>query len=125
MAKTSDDMGDCLWDILMFGCYDVGMRTTVTIDDDVLAVARALAERNRSSLGSALSELARRGFKSTATREDGDGTTFPVAADAESITSEDVYRSLDDSTYVASKPSTRLLLSRTRRDRPNRLGRNL
>ncbi|MXZ03166.1 MAG: hypothetical protein F4Y88_05695 [Chloroflexi bacterium] len=72
------------------------MRTTVTIDDDVLAVARALAERNRSSLGSALSELARRGFRSTVTREDGDGTTFPVAADAEPITSEDVYRSLDD-----------------------------
>ena len=72
------------------------MRTTVTIDDDVLAVARALAERNRSSLGSALSELARRGFRSTAPGEDGDGTTFPVAADAESITSEDVYRSLDD-----------------------------
>lgn len=73
------------------------MRTTVTIDDDVLAVARALAERNRSSLGNALSELARRGFKNTtATRETGDGTTFPVAADAESITSEDVYRSLDD-----------------------------
>ena len=72
------------------------MRTTVTIDDDVLAVARALAERNGSSLGSALSELARRGFRSVAIREDGDGTTFPVAADAESITSEDVYRSLDD-----------------------------
>ena len=73
------------------------MRTTVTIDDDVLAVARALAERNRSSLGSALSELARRGFKSTAAaRENGDGTTFPVAADAEPITSEDIYRSLDD-----------------------------
>ena len=27
-------------------CYDVSMRTTLTIDDDVLAVARALAERN-------------------------------------------------------------------------------
>ena len=73
------------------------MRTTVTIDDDVLAVARALAERNRSSLGNALSELARRGFKNiAATSEDGDGTTFPVVADAEPITSEDVYRSLDD-----------------------------
>ncbi len=73
------------------------MRTTVTIDDDVLAVARALAERNGSSLGSALSELARRGFRNTAaTRENGDGTTFPVAADASPITTEDVQRSLDD-----------------------------
>ena len=39
------------------------MRTTVTIDDDVLAVARALADRDGTSLGTALSELARRGFK--------------------------------------------------------------
>ena len=73
------------------------MRTTVTIDDDVLAVARALAERMGCSLGRALSELARRSFKSAATAAGrGDGTMFAVAADAEPITSEDVYRSLDD-----------------------------
>ena len=73
------------------------MRTTVTIDDDVLAVARALAERRGSSLGSALSELARRGFRSEITHGDViDGTTFPASADAGPITSEDVYRSLDD-----------------------------
>ena len=73
------------------------MRTTVTIDDDVLAVARALAERKGSSLGSALSELARRGFRSEITPNDvSDGTTFPASADAGPITSEDVYRSLDD-----------------------------
>ena len=73
------------------------MRTTVTIDDDVLAVARALAERKGSSLGSALSELARRGFRTELPHDDdGDGTTFPAPADAEPITSEDVYRSLGD-----------------------------
>ena len=73
------------------------MRTTVTIDDDVLAVARALAERNGSSLGSALSELARRGLKGEFTHNEVvDGTTFPAAADAGPITSEDVYRSLGD-----------------------------
>ena len=72
------------------------MRTTVTIDDDVLAVARALAERKGSSLGSALSELARRGFRTELAHDDGDGTTFAAPADAEPITSEDVYRSLDD-----------------------------
>ena len=73
------------------------MRTTLTIDDDVLAVARALAERNGSSLGKALSELARRGFRSAdAIRNDGDGTVFAVAPDAEPITSEDVYRALGE-----------------------------
>ena len=72
------------------------MRTTVTIDDDVLAVARALAERNGVSLGSALSELARRGFKGTAITQDDGATVFPIAPDAEPITSEDVYRSLNE-----------------------------
>ncbi|MCY4474805.1 MAG: hypothetical protein OXC83_05150 [Chloroflexi bacterium] len=73
------------------------MRTTVTIDDDVLAVARALADRNGCSLGSALSELARRGFRGAIpSKEFGDGATFPVSVDAEPITSEDVYGSLDD-----------------------------
>ena len=73
------------------------MRTTLTIDDDVLAVARALAERTGSSLGAALSELARRGFRTAPTvGDDGDGTTFDVERDAEPITSEDIYRSLDE-----------------------------
>ena len=73
------------------------MRTTLNIDDDVLAEARALAQRNKTSLGSAVSELARRGFRG------GNGVTvgtgrpgFAVPADAEPITSEDVYRALED-----------------------------
>ena len=72
------------------------MRTTVTIDDDVLAVARALAAQSGNSLGHALSELARRGFKGTgSTADGGDGVpVFQVAADAAPITSEDVYRVL-------------------------------
>ena len=73
------------------------MRTTVTIDDDVLAVARALAAQKGSSLGAALSELARRGSCSAPTAgADGDRTTFDVARDAEPFTSEEVYRSLDE-----------------------------
>ena len=73
------------------------MRTTVTIDDDVLAVAKALAARRGSSLGNALSELARRGFRSAdPVRKGEDDTVFAVRADAEAITNEDVYRSLAD-----------------------------
>ncbi|MCY4387051.1 MAG: hypothetical protein OXC18_08135 [Desulfurellaceae bacterium] len=74
------------------------MRTTVTIDDDVLAVARALAEQSGSSLGRALSELARRGFKGASAAEDGgDGVpAFQVPVDAGPITSEDVYRVLSE-----------------------------
>ncbi len=73
------------------------MRTTVTIDSDVLAVARTLAERNGTSLGRALSELARRGFRSPhAANEQGQGAVFAVESGADPITSEDVYRSLSD-----------------------------
>lgn len=38
------------------------VRTTVTIDDDVLGAARERAARERRSLGEVLSDLARRGL---------------------------------------------------------------
>ncbi|MCY4378116.1 MAG: hypothetical protein OXC31_30515 [Spirochaetaceae bacterium] len=72
------------------------MRTTLTIGDDVLAVARALAQRRGGSVGSALSVLARRGFRLTEADDTGDVPTFRVAADATPITSEDVRQGLAD-----------------------------
>ena len=73
------------------------MRITLTIDDDVLAVARAMAERNGSSLGSAISELARRGIKEVGRVEVEDGIpVFRVAPDARPVTSEDVKEALSD-----------------------------
>ena len=74
----------------------VYMRVTVNIDDDVLAGARALAERKGTSLGSALSELARQGLEHAPIAVVGDGTMFAVPADAEPFTSEDVYRALNE-----------------------------
>jgi adenine/guanine phosphoribosyltransferase-like PRPP-binding protein len=38
------------------------MRTTVAIDDDVLAAARVMAERERKTLGEVISGLARQGL---------------------------------------------------------------
>ena len=74
------------------------MRTTLTIDDDVLAVARALAARRGVSLGSAVSDLARRGFRGTCVADqEGDGVpVYQVPPDAPPITSEDVQRVLDE-----------------------------
>jgi hypothetical protein len=77
------------------------MRTTVMIDDDVLSVARALAERNGVSLGRALSELARRGFRTDAAvaeHRQGGGRRVGFAVDpgADPITSADVQRALSD-----------------------------
>jgi len=70
----------------------------VTIDDDVLAVARALAQREGSSLGSALSTLARRGFRRAeiGDAEQDDVPTFRVPPDSPPITSEDVRKALSD-----------------------------
>lgn len=41
------------------------MRTTLTIDDDVLSLAKAAAEAGSMSVGAALSELARRGHRAS------------------------------------------------------------
>lgn len=38
------------------------MRTTLSLDDDVLAAARALAAHQRRTLGEVVSELARKGL---------------------------------------------------------------
>lgn len=38
------------------------MRTTLAIDDDILAAARHLAERDRKSVGEVISALARQGM---------------------------------------------------------------
>ena len=73
------------------------MRTTVAIDDDVLAAARALAESERIGLGAALSTLARRGLQASApTRGATDFPTFAVRPGSPPITSEDVRRALDE-----------------------------
>ncbi len=40
------------------------VRTTLALDDDVLAVARAVAERDRRSIGQVVSDFARKGMKS-------------------------------------------------------------
>ncbi|MCY4449939.1 MAG: antitoxin [Chloroflexi bacterium] len=72
------------------------MRTTLNIDDEVLAAARSLAERNDSSLGAALSELARRGFKGAVIASDADAVVFRVPTDAQPFTSNDVSSWLSD-----------------------------
>ncbi len=45
------------------------MRTTLDIDDDVLAAAKALARRSKRSAGAVISELARRGLTEPAARQ--------------------------------------------------------
>ena len=44
------------------------MRTTLTIDDDVLAAAKGLAARQNKSIGEVISALTRQALKPTSTR---------------------------------------------------------
>lgn len=64
------------------------MRTTLEIDDAVLAAARTLAAERGLSLGDAISELARRGLaRRTPVMRDG-FPSFDVSSDATPITPE-------------------------------------
>ncbi|MBM3494011.1 MAG: antitoxin [Armatimonadetes bacterium] len=72
------------------------MRTTIVLDDDVLLAARSLARARSSSLGAAVSELARKGLQPS--RVAATPTAFPVfdvPPDAPTITMEAV-RALED-----------------------------
>ncbi len=73
------------------------MRITLTIDDEVLALARAMAKRNGNSLGSTISDLARRGIKEMGRVEVDDTIpVFRVAPDARPVTCQDVKEALSD-----------------------------
>jgi hypothetical protein len=73
------------------------MRTTLDIDDDVVTAARELAAIERRSLGSVISELARRGLTPAAVESDEDGLpVIRVPAGTPPITPEIVRRALDE-----------------------------
>jgi hypothetical protein len=47
---------------MLHGIRSCIMRTTLAIDDDILAAAKHLAERDRKSVGEVISTLARQGL---------------------------------------------------------------
>lgn len=80
------------------------MRTTVNIDDDVLNAAKSLSRGTGRSLGTVLSELARRGLQP---REPGEGHSlardgalgiplFPVRPHSPIVTPEQIKDALDE-----------------------------
>jgi hypothetical protein len=70
------------------------MRTTLDIDDEVLAVARVLSSESGMSLGAAVSELARRGLRPRVV--DNGFPMFEVSPDTPPMTPEDVREALDE-----------------------------
>lgn len=74
------------------------MRTTLSIDPEVLAAARRIAADRSTSLGEVISELARKGLRAESVRSARGGRfpVFRVPKSARVITPEDVARAHDD-----------------------------
>ncbi|MDA2987915.1 MAG: antitoxin [Actinomycetota bacterium] len=70
------------------------MRTTLDIDDSVLAAARSLSADSGMSLGAAVSELARRGLRPRVV--DNGFPMFDVAPDTPPMTPDMVRDALDE-----------------------------
>ena len=72
------------------------MRTTLNVDDDVLACACALAEERGVSVGAALSELARRGSRPRTVAVHGTIPGFVVDRNSPPVTAEMVRAANED-----------------------------
>lgn len=72
------------------------MRTTLDLDGDVLEAARELAVAGRRSIGSVISELARRGLTPARVEAEGELPVIRVPRDSPPITPQMVRRALDE-----------------------------
>lgn len=69
------------------------MRTTLTLDDDVLELAARQAKLRGISLGKTVSDLVRKGLiASTPARDEGGIVVFHLPADSPKVTTDDVRR---------------------------------
>lgn len=73
------------------------MRTTLQVDDDVLAAARVMADEQDISIGAALSALARRGLRPRPAVEANGLPVFAIDEDAPPITPEMVREAAEES----------------------------
>ena len=73
------------------------MRTTLSIDDDALRIARRFAKGRRISVGKAVSEILRKSAQvSLPTKKVNGLTIFDLPSDSPRITSEHVRKLLED-----------------------------
>lgn len=69
------------------------MRTTLTLDDDVLELAARQAKLRGVSLGKTVSDLLRRGLNASTPAREKDGlVVFHLPADSPIVTTDDVRR---------------------------------
>ena len=73
------------------------MRTTLSLDPEVLSAARKIATARSQSLGEVISELARRGLAGRAKTTSRKGfPVFQVSKDAPPLTLDDIRRDEDE-----------------------------
>lgn len=73
------------------------MRTTLSLDDDVLLAARQLADQRGESLGAVISDLSRKSLTSTSKSATRNGITLlPVRDGARGATLDEVNRLRDE-----------------------------
>jgi hypothetical protein len=79
-------------------CYDVVVRTTLNLDDDVFEAARAIAQTERRAMGVVVSDLVRRGLVPQQARIDDEGgfPVFRVGPGTAPITDEMVRGAMED-----------------------------
>ena len=81
-----------------------GLRTTLTIDDDVLVAAKAMAEQQNRSLGEVISDLARKALRRPAPRSERNGIPLlSVGPNAASVTLEIVNALRDEGSGVPAQ----------------------
>jgi hypothetical protein len=69
------------------------MRTTLTLDDDILELAARQAKLRGVSLGRTVSDLLRRGLNAPTPAQDKDGlVVFHLPADSPKVSTDDVRR---------------------------------
>ncbi|MDR3534941.1 MAG: ribbon-helix-helix domain-containing protein [Acetobacteraceae bacterium] len=72
------------------------MRTTLAIDDDVLAVAKAMAERQHRSIGEIVSDLARQALTRPVAVGERNGVPLLPLSDPRAAVTLDVVNALRD-----------------------------
>lgn len=73
-----------------------GVRTTLAIDDDVLAAARAIAGQQNKSVGEVVSDLARRALHRPAAPASRNGIPLLPLSNPEAVVTLDVVNALRD-----------------------------
>lgn len=102
-TRCTRDLGDVahfskvvyswLFDIIFYAAHHHTMRTTLTLDDDILELAARQAKLRGVSLGRTVSDLLRKGLSAPTPAQMKDGlVVFHLPADSPKVTTDDVRR---------------------------------